>query len=75
MMDDRKVIVTKPVVGIFYMQVCVKNGTPDSEILYEANRQNPSGTSNGWMEIIKEDPGKPVVCGDDDSRTHYLLAC
>lgn len=73
MMDD--VIVTNPFVGITGMQVCAKNGLTDEFILSEANRLNPSGTSLGWCEIVKEGDAKPVPCGEIKGRTHYIITC
>ena len=69
------VIVTKPVVGLCYMQVCADEQATDEEILSVCNRNNPSGTSNGWTSVIREGDGCPVECADDPSRLHILVAC
>jgi hypothetical protein len=70
-----KVVVTNPFVGICHMQVCADKSATDDEILSVCNRENPSGTSNGWSSIVKEGDGAPVVCADDPSRLHILVAC
>lgn len=79
-MDD--VIVTKHMLGLCFMQACVKKGTPDDVVLRECNIKNPAGTTNGWMSIIKtlEEGGKwgdltPVECEDYPDRQHLIIAC
>lgn len=73
---SQRIIVTAPFIGICHMQVCAVNDATDEEILREANKQNPSGTTNGWSSIVREVPHGPGPCADNpDSRTHYLLAC
>ena len=75
---------TRPIVGICYMQVCAESDATDEEILAHCNRDNPSGTSNGWGHVIREQPvgfwGEganlaPTPCADDPKRTHFLVAC
>lgn len=70
-----KIIVTKPFVGICHMQVCAESDATDEEILKVCNSQNPSGTSNGWTEVIREGEGGPVECADVKGRTHFLVSC
>lgn len=70
-----KVIVTKEVIGICYMQVCADKSATDEEILSVCNRENPSGTTNGWASVIREGQGAPVVCADDSNRLHILVSC
>jgi len=70
-----RVVVTRPVVGICYMQVCAVKDATDEEILRVANSENPSGTHNGWMTVIRQGKGKPVTCSDDKGRKHFLLSC
>ena len=66
-------------IGICYMQVCAVADATDEEILRVANRENPSGTSNGWSEVAREDHEdermRSVACEDDGSRTHFMLVC
>ncbi len=68
------VIITKCMVGLYSMQVCVAPKVTDEEILEVCNRNNPTGTSNGWSHVEKETP-PPVSCLDHDNRTHYLVDC
>lgn len=75
-----KVVVTKCMVGICHMQVCARKDATDEEILEVCNRDNPAGTSQGWVTVCKEDseffgPTKPVPCADDPDRLHYLVGC
>jgi hypothetical protein len=66
-----RVVILKPVVGLCYCQVCAVDDANDDEILEVCNRENPSGTSAGWCEVIHE----PVRCIDDPDRVHLLVAC
>ena len=74
-----KIIVTQPMIGICYMQVCAESDSTDKEILKVANSENPAGTRNGWMEVARENHKdkklRPVVCDDDKNRTHFILIC
>ena len=77
-MVEPDVIVTRPIVGLCHMQVCVKNGTPDEEILQVANRDNLAGTENGWCEIVRDGEPQDLPCQCEKfptERTHYLLVC
>ncbi len=65
-----RVVVTIPFSGICYMQVCAVSDATDEEILEVANSKNPSGTTNGWVEVAREDyervdarPGRMWVYG------------
>ena len=83
-----RVVITKMMIGICGMSVCAVKDATDEEILQVCNLQNPSGTTNGWSEVIRhveEKPedefqifGKncaPVVCADDPERLHFLVSC
>ena len=77
-----RVIVTKPMVGLCHMQVCAVKDATDEEILEICNRENPSGTSNGWSQVCHNtEPDKfwgnlmPVQCAEHEDRVHYLVAC
>jgi hypothetical protein len=72
---SNRVEVTKPFMGICYMQVCAVNDATEEEILKVANRQNPAGTTLGWAYIMRGDRFNPVPCDDNPGRTHYILAC
>jgi hypothetical protein len=76
--DDKRVIVTKPMVGITAMQVCCVKDATDEEILAVCNSENPSGTTNGWGVVIRNNEmgyANPVVCGADKERLHILIVC
>lgn len=74
-----RVIVTKEFVGICHMQVCAVANATDKEILEICNQENPSGTSLGWCNVIREDketPQKnPVICDKNPKRRHFLINC
>ena len=75
-----RVIVTKAICGIAHMQVCAAADATDEEILEVCNRENLSGTANGWSKVCREDDefwGKvaPVTCADDPERKHFMVAC
>jgi hypothetical protein len=79
-----RVEVTRPVVGICYMQVCAVKDATDDEILAVCNAENPSGTQNGWGDVIRGErepsfvlPDKhvPIACADDADRVHLLVGC
>ena len=80
-----RVEVAHPMIGICHMQVCAEADASDEEILATCNRENPSGTSLGWCDVIREDNRdsifgkgeklKPVTCLDNPSRKHFLVAC
>lgn len=70
-----RVIITKCMVGIFHMQVCAVADATDEEILAVCNRENPSGTSMGWCQVVRSGEGAPVNCEQHSGRTHFLAAC
>ena len=70
--------------GLCLMQVCAVADATDKEILEVCNKENPSGTSNGWSEVIRtekpdsmwHDKNKmPVKCTDYPGRIHFLVLC
>jgi hypothetical protein len=75
----KRVIVTHPMIGICFMQVCAVSDATDEEILEVANRENPAGTENDWTKVARENDEderkRPVVCDDDKNRTHFILVC
>lgn len=86
MSNEPKIIVTRPMVGLCGMQVCVEEGITDEEILEHCNVHNPSGTSNGWNAVIRdekdcEEHNLPVEsctessCSEYPNRTHFLVLC
>lgn len=75
-----RVVVTKSAVGVFHMQVCAVADATDEEILAVCNRENPSGTKNGWSSVCRSDDefwGKvgPVDCAQESGRVHFLVGC
>lgn len=76
-----RVIITRHLVGLLFMQVCCVKDATDKEILEVCNRQNPSGTSGGWQNVIRETGGeyqpnqRPVQCTDHEDRIHMLAVC
>jgi len=81
-----KVVITRAMVGICGMQVCAKKDALDEEILMVCNRENPSGTTNGWTEVVRHTRGAdtelfytennlPVQCADYPDRAHFLVLC
>lgn len=83
-MDVReKVTITRHIMGICHMQVCAWEEATDEEILSVCNSQNPSGTTYGWGQVIREkehlgflrESSLPVPCKDDPGRVHLLVSC
>lgn len=81
-----KVVITRAIVGIYGMQVCAKKDASDEEILMICNRENPSGTTNGWTKVVRHARGAeielfntenslPVQCADYPDRSHFLVIC
>lgn len=71
-----RVIVARPWVGLF-MEVCAEKDATDQEILRLCNQRNPSGTTHGWMKVIRNGSyrAKPIVCPEDPNRMHFIVAC
>lgn len=75
-----RVIVSNPFVGILGMQVCAVKDATDDEILEVCNRDNPSGTSNGWGTVKRDNDElfgetEPVQCDDYKDRLHLIVLC
>ena len=70
--DEKRVIVTRPVVGICNMQVCIVKDATDEEILRVCNKENPSGTSHGWATVVRSDI---AICANDKDRQHLFVQC
>lgn len=74
-----RIEIINPFLGICHMQVCAEQDATNEEILQVTNRENPSGTSNGWVEVAREDYKdenlRPVMCGDYENRKHFILIC
>ena len=84
-----RVIVTSCMVGLCHMQVCACKDATDAEILSVCNAENPSGTANGWVSVVRtleqapaypESPEiaaqqLPGPCADNPERLHFLVEC
>jgi hypothetical protein len=77
-----KIEITRPIIGICYMQVCAEKDATDEEILAVCNRENPSGTTYGWSRVIRQDTMRndegnklPIQCKDNPNRIHFLVCC
>lgn len=74
-----RVIVSRPWCGLFHMQVCCVKDATDEEILEVCNRENPAGTTNGWVIVVRDDTGKgpegPKPCAEFSERLHILVEC
>ncbi len=79
-----KVEVSRCMVGVFGMQACAESDATDKEILAVCNIENPSGTSNGWSTVVRDNNLEdmdltpncaPVACEDDPDRLHFLVIC
>jgi len=74
-----RVVVSKAMIGICYMQVCAVSDATDEEILEVANIKNPAGTSGGWVEVAREDNERkdirPVDCAELEGRKHFIVIC
>jgi len=79
-----RVTVFRPMIGIFAMQVCAVKDATNKEILLHCNLHNPSGTSNGWSRVVRNEGDKstlmsdnqlPVQCAEHEDRLHFLVFC
>lgn len=74
----KRVEIVAPVIGICFMRVCVEKDVGDAEVLSVVNRENPSGTSNGWSIVHRDgtkEQGGPVACADNAERLHLMVEC
>ena len=76
-----RVVVTRPIVGIYAMQVCAEKDATDEEILSVCNGENPAGTIHGWTRVFREvdeyhgENLLPVQCESYDDRLHFIVFC
>jgi hypothetical protein len=76
--EVKRIEVTKPMVGICHMQVCAVEDATDKEILEVCNRENLCGTTNGWINVIRENEDerfRPVQCDKHPGKNHFLVSC
>lgn len=80
----KRVEITRPMASICGMQVCAVKDATNEEILDVCNKQNPSGTSNGWSVVVRaveEDSmfetkdNLPVQCENHSNRLHFIVLC
>ena len=74
-----RVEVARCMMGIAHMQVCAVADATDEEILNICNKQNPAGTQNGWMVVIRDDKEypqcNPIRCNEHPDRMHFMISC
>jgi hypothetical protein len=74
-----RIVILNPFHGLCGMRVCVEKDATDEEILLVCNRENPSGTTVGWSEVIRDDKDRPdlnpLVCAEDPNRLHIIVSC
>lgn len=75
-----RVVVSRPMCGLFGMQVCAVSDATDKEILQVCNTENPSGTASGWGKVIRTEKDfsintVPVECKDHVDRMHFIVLC
>lgn len=76
-----RIIITRSIIGLCYMQVCCVKDASNAEILDKCNKDNPSGTEQGWQIVIRDDSSgysekqKPVQCQDHKDRVHMMVVC
>lgn len=66
--------------GMLHLIVCVPKDMPIAEVNERANRCIPTGMTHGWEVasegMLEKYPNlKPVECGEELDRTHYVLIC
>lgn len=75
---SERIMVMRMFHDICTMSVCAVADVTDEEILEFCNRENPSGTSNGWARVERNNEERPdrnpVKCEEYD-RTHFLVVC
>lgn len=75
-----RTLITDHFLGPTLMQVCAESDVTDQEILTVCNTKNPSGTTTGWVTVIRTletglDNQLPTPCQDHPGRTHFLIHC
>jgi len=77
-----RVTVSKPMLGLCFMQICAVDDATDEELLACARMCNPCGTQNGWSKVHRtlEDcdgaaMNMPGPCAEYEGRTHFLISC
>lgn len=74
-----RIVMTRSFYGITSMQVCCESDVTDEEILKFCNEVNPSGTTNGWVLVIRDDKEcperNPVPCVTYENRLHIIVCC
>jgi hypothetical protein len=70
-----RVVMIQPFVGLLYGLVCAVKDASDKEILDEANRISPPGTSSGWGKVIRvlRDANNDITSEDERKNAKELL--
>lgn len=78
----KAVEITRSMVGICHMQVCVAKEATDDEILAVCNESNPSGTGMGWSFVCRGSEDSflgtsmaPCACAQRPDRLHLIVGC
>ena len=72
-----RVVITIPVAGVAYMEVCAVRDATDQEILAKC-AENVAGTQHGWTTVLrqKDKPWGPSPClADPAGRVHFYVMC
>ena len=76
---NNEITISKYVHGLFSMIVCCKPDVKDEDILNHCNRENNSGTMNGWSHVVRNDPEhpqrNPVKCKEVEGNYHFIVDC
>lgn len=70
-----RVTTVAAIIGLCHMRVCAAKDVPEDEVIAYCNRDNPAGTTNGWIHIERDGKLAPVECAEDPSRVHYMVVC
>ena len=71
-------MLTDSLFGVAAMSVCAQKDATDEEILDVCNIENPSGTTNGWSGVVREDEDHyqgALQCADNKDRLHFIVTC
>lgn len=70
--DDSMDPLTLGMAIILLNRVCAE--ATAEEALDWIQKNYPAGTSNNW-QLAREDHRKPVPCGENPKRTHFMFTC
>lgn len=70
-----RIITTRGVLGFAQMQLCAVEDVSIGELITFANKDNPSGTDQGWVQVELDNKQAPIQCEKYPERKHYILTC